>query len=97
MSQILPPSFYLLGKPAWWGSSAFPAIGPDVKAGAGPGSHNLGIPAQNCYLKTMGGVGPGGREVLSCSTPAIATRSISSRSIRRVPPYSTARVLRAWR
>jgi hypothetical protein len=59
MSQVLPASLYLPGKPAWWGSSAFPAIGPDVKNGTGPGSHNLGIPAQNCYLKIMGGVDGG--------------------------------------
>jgi hypothetical protein len=59
MSQILPASFYLSGKPVWWRSSSFPAIGPDVKAGTGPGFHNLGIPAQNCYLKIMGGVDGG--------------------------------------
>jgi hypothetical protein len=51
----LPASFYLLGKPAWWGSLPFPAIGPDVKGGGGPGGHSNGNPAQSCYSQTMGG------------------------------------------
>lgn len=28
--RVLPPSFYLSGKPSWWGSVQWPAIGPDV-------------------------------------------------------------------
>lgn len=31
--QSLPASFYLSGMPSWWGSVAWPAIGPDVTAG----------------------------------------------------------------
>ncbi|MCM0082098.1 glycoside hydrolase family 55 protein [Geomonas sp. Red32] len=27
---VLPPSLYLTGKPAWWGTMQWPAIGPDV-------------------------------------------------------------------
>jgi len=51
----LSASFYLSGKPAWWGSLPFPAIGPDVKGGGGPGGHSNGNPAQSCYLQKMGG------------------------------------------
>lgn len=51
----LPASFYLSGRPAWWGSLPFPATGPDVGGGAGPGGHTFGNPAQRCYLRIMGG------------------------------------------
>jgi len=53
--MVLPPSFYLSEKPKWWGSLPFPAIGPDVFGGLGPGGHSYGNPAQVCYLKVMGG------------------------------------------
>lgn len=55
VSHSLPASYYLAEKPAWWGSLAFPSIGPDVTGGTGPGGHSFGNPAQNCYLHTMGG------------------------------------------
>jgi hypothetical protein len=58
-SQILPASFYLSAKPAWWGTLPYPAIGPDVTKGSGPGSHSFGNPAQNCYTKIMGGTDGG--------------------------------------
>lgn len=53
--QGLPASLFLQGKPAWWNGLPFPAIGPDVKGGSGPGGHIFGNPARNCYLKIMGG------------------------------------------
>ena len=61
INTLLPASFYLAAKPAWWGTLPFPAIGPDIKGGTGPGAHSYGNPAQNCYLKTMAGMdgGPG--------------------------------------
>lgn len=55
----LPPSFYLRSRPRWWGSLAFPAIGPDVAGGPGPGGHSYGNPARACYLGAMGGVDGG--------------------------------------
>jgi hypothetical protein len=60
LPRTLPPSFYLEGKPAWWGGLPFPATGPDVAGGAGPGSRGTN-PAQACYTKVMGGSdgGPG--------------------------------------
>jgi hypothetical protein len=50
-SQTLPSSFYLSGKPAWFGSMAWPAIGPDVSNGtvSGLGGHVNIVPAQSCY------------------------------------------------
>jgi hypothetical protein len=55
VTHQLPPSFYLAGKPAWWGSIPFPATGPDVTGGGGPGGHSYGNPAQACFLRVMGG------------------------------------------
>lgn len=55
ISQSLPPSFYLSGQPSWWGSLPFPATGPDVSGGSGPGGHSYGNPARACYINTMGG------------------------------------------
>ncbi len=55
VTQVLPPSFYLSGKPSWWGSMAFPATGPDVTGGTAPGGRSYGNPAQACYFNVMGG------------------------------------------
>jgi len=55
VSQTLPPSFYRTGKPPWWGSLPFPAIGPDVTGGSGPRGQSYGNPAQFCYTHIMGG------------------------------------------
>ena len=55
ITHELSASFYLIGKPAWWGSMPFPATGPDVNGGIGPGSHSYGNPAEACYLHEMGG------------------------------------------
>lgn len=58
-SQSLPDSFFLSGKPGWWstpwGSPPWPAIGPDVTGGPGPGGHAYAIPAQLCYDNTSKG------------------------------------------
>jgi hypothetical protein len=51
ITHTLPPSFYLSGKPAWWGGLPFPAIGPDV-----PSTEN---PAAICYRQKMGGADGG--------------------------------------
>jgi len=55
VTQSLPASFYLPSKPTWWGSMPFPATGPDVTGGTGPGGHSYGNPAQACYFNVMGG------------------------------------------
>jgi len=57
-SQALPASFFLSSKPSWWtAGKPWPAIGPDVTGGnvSGVGGHVYTIPAQDCYLNTMGG------------------------------------------
>lgn len=54
-SRALPASLYLAGKPEWWGSLPFPAIGPDVSGKRGPGGHSDGNPAETCYTRVMGG------------------------------------------
>jgi len=65
VSQSLPPSFYLSSQPNWWTSTVpWPAIGPDVTGGNGPGGHvystTAANPAMNCYYNVMGGVFGGG-------------------------------------
>jgi hypothetical protein len=65
----LPASLYRIGKPKWWGAMPFPATGPDVTGGAGPGGHSYGNPAQACYLHEMGGSdgGAGGPLIFNAS------------------------------
>lgn len=57
VNSNLPASFYLSARPSWWGSQSgtppWPAIGPDVVGGAGPGGHAHKIPAQLCYENSM--------------------------------------------
>jgi hypothetical protein len=50
---LLPASLYLSGKPSWWGNAIpWPAIGPDVSGGDGPGGRSYRIPARVCYDNT---------------------------------------------
>lgn len=53
-STTLPASFYLSAQPSWWatkyGTPPWPAIGPDVSAGPGPGGFAYQIPAELCFL-----------------------------------------------
>lgn len=48
-----PASFYYSSQPSFWatayGTPPWPAIGPDVSGGSGPGGHAYGIPAQLCF------------------------------------------------
>jgi PST family polysaccharide transporter len=55
VTHELPASFYLDTRPSWWGDLPFPATGPDVNGGSGPGGHSYGNPAQRCYFHVMGG------------------------------------------
>lgn len=50
-SQTLPASFYMPGKPSWFGNVPWPAIGPDVSNGNNPGVGGKAykIPAQLCF------------------------------------------------
>jgi hypothetical protein len=45
----LPASFYLSGKPSWWGAMPWPAIGPDVTGGNDPSGHVYANPAETAY------------------------------------------------
>lgn len=55
-STTFPASFYLSSKPLWFGSVAWPPIGPDVACTtnciANAASHAAMIPAQLCYNNT---------------------------------------------
>ena len=51
-SQNLPASFYLNGRPAWWGTMPFPATGPDVSGGTEYSGKHYANPAQRCYNTT---------------------------------------------
>jgi hypothetical protein len=51
-NQTLPNSLYLLSRPSWFGSTPWPAIGPDVSGGPGPGGHVHSIPARACFDST---------------------------------------------
>jgi hypothetical protein len=55
----LPASFYQTSKPSWWGSIPYPATGPDVTGGTGPGGHTYGNPAYQCFLNVMHGTDGG--------------------------------------
>jgi hypothetical protein len=87
LSHSLPPSFYLSGQPAWWGSAVpFPANGPDVSGGSGPGGHAYGNPAMNCYTKTMGGVDGGIGGPMSFNASSCYGSSSGSSSGSSQPP-----------
>lgn len=68
-SQTLPASLYLPAKPAWWGSTPWPPIGPDVTGGniANVGGHANLTPAASCYLNVMGGLTDGSSGKLTFS------------------------------
>src|SRR5581483_10023420 len=51
-TQTLPPSLYLSSKPSFFGSTPWPAIGPDVTSGTETGGHAFRIPARRCYDST---------------------------------------------
>jgi hypothetical protein len=87
VTHTLPPSFYLTAKPSWWGSLPYPAIGPDVTGGSGPGGHaalTASNPAQACFAAmggTDGGAGsPYTFNAASCyagGTPTASTPTFS--------------------
>ena len=61
----LPASFYIASKPAWFGSSPWPIIGPDVTGGFEGAGHAGSIPARDCYLNIMHGPTDGSGGVLT--------------------------------
>jgi hypothetical protein len=45
----LPSSMYLTSKPAWFGSTQWPSIGPDISGGVEGGGHVVLNPAGKCF------------------------------------------------
>jgi hypothetical protein len=64
----VPASYYLSGKPAWFGSSAWPAFGPDLNNSAL--AVVTSIPAKTCYDqgKMPGCLSTGGGKVVQPPT-----------------------------
>lgn len=56
-SETIPSSFYLSAKPSFYGSNAWPSIGPDISGGtiSNVGGHVKRIPARICFEDVMGG------------------------------------------
>jgi len=75
LTRTLPASFYLSSKPAWFGSVPWPAIGPDVTGGIGPGGHAYAIPAEVCYENVMGGTDGTGSPLTFNSTNCYSSLS----------------------
>jgi len=80
-SHTLPSSFYLASKPPFWGVMPYPAIGPDVSGGTGPGGYAFMIPAQLCYWSVMNGPADGSGGVLGFE----ASSCYSNRTARPIP------------
>lgn len=55
VTHTIPTSFYLGSKPSWWGSTPYPALGPDVTGGTYVNGHVYNNPAKVCYERVMGG------------------------------------------
>jgi hypothetical protein len=68
-SQTLPASFYLSGKPSWFGSVPYPPVGPDVTGGnvSGYAGHAYKIPARLCSENTAIDPAYGASNVLAFS------------------------------
>jgi len=67
-TNTLPASFYYSSQPSWWpAAKAWPPIGPDVTGGniSGVNGTAYTIPAEDCYLNTMGGPATGVGTVLT--------------------------------
>jgi hypothetical protein len=64
-THTLPSSFYLSSTPSFFGSTPFPAIGPDVSGGSGPGGYAYAIPSANCAFNIMSMPSDGSGSVLA--------------------------------
>lgn len=92
-TQTLPPSFYQSGKPSWFGSVAWPPIGPDVSTGnvSGVAGHANMNPAMACYTNVMQGPANGSGSALTFNASTCYT-SASSGNVN--PPSSPTTVVR---
>lgn len=71
--HTLPSSMYLGAKPAFFGSTAFPAIGPDVTGGNDTSGHVHYIPAQVCYTE---GLMPNCLQTVASQTQLVAPTGV---------------------
>lgn len=117
LAHTLTNSLYYNSKPTWWGTEAWPPVGPDVSGGnvgtcsggtyAGYqatsssqctggslttawASHVSAIPAEVCYLSTMGGPPSGTGSVLSFDASQCYASSGTSGSDPAAPTGLTA-------
>lgn len=80
-TNALPASFYYSSKPGWFGSVAWPPIGPDVTGGnqAGLAGHANKLPAENCWYNVMKAVvGSSGLLTFNADTCYAASTPVSS-------------------
>jgi hypothetical protein len=82
-STTLPASFYLGSQPSWWstswGTPPWPAIGPEVASGPGPGGHAYDLPAALCYKNTAVDAAYGTSNILSFDAAVCYATSTSNR------------------
>ena len=64
-AESLPASFFLSSKPSWFGSTVWPAIGPEVTGGYDSAGHATRIPSLVCYSDIMGGPADGTGSILN--------------------------------
>jgi hypothetical protein len=88
-THTLPASFYLSAKPPWWGTIPYPAIGPDVTGGPGPGGFAYNNPAASCYANVMLGPADGTGTLLSFN----ANTCYGSSGAAPAPPTSLSAVV----
>lgn len=94
-SNGLPASFYLSSEPGWWpAAKAWPPIGPDVTGGniSGVGGHAFTIPAQDCYINSMGGPAAGSGGVLKFNSTTCYGQSTQTGSQPPSPPTTLTAV-----
>jgi hypothetical protein len=89
-SQSLPPSFYLISKPSFFGSRPWPSAGPDISGGDIPdlSGHAYKIPARICYESASNDSEYSGNNVkVFNATRCYAETSLISppKNIRRLP------------
>lgn len=93
-STTLPPSFFLSAEPSWWGSLPYPAIGPDVAGGSGPGGYAYPNPAQNCYANVMAGPANGTGGALPFNANTCYGSSAGGPGPAPAPPTTPAALVR---
>ena len=92
-NHVLPASLYMSSKPSWWGTMPWPAVGPDVSGGTGPGGLAYNNPAANCYFNVMGGPANGGGNVLAFDADTCYSGNASPPPPDTTPPAAPSGVV----